>query len=51
MKKESTDRLDRILQEASKLSLEEQRCVLEVIKGMTFTKNLIIGKMSRPAGV
>lgn len=36
--KESTNRLDAIIEGASKLSVEEQKLILAVIEGMVFTK-------------
>lgn len=44
MKAENVKRVDAILAGASKLSVERQEYILSTIKGMLFTRNLLMKK-------
>lgn len=47
MKAEDIERLDAIVNGASKLPIESQEYILSTIKGMLFTRNLLL-KQNKP---
>lgn len=47
MKVEDTRKIDAILAGASELSIENQECILTTIKGMLFTRDLIMKKSEK----